>query len=116
MLLASSRSESLRRRGVWKRRRSVGGPGKSGSVNWNLLISDTVAHLLNASGNIDELMKGGLNQTDSLVSMELASQSVWAVLVSLEQCSRELLFIPAPGNSDGHQECDSAGNCERSVP
>jgi hypothetical protein len=57
-------------------------------VNWNLLISDTVAHLLNASGNIDELMKGGLNQMDSLVSMELASQSVWAALVSLEQCSR----------------------------
>ena len=51
-------------------------------------ISDTVAHLLNASGNIDELMKGGLNQMDSLVSMELASQSVWAALVSLEQCSR----------------------------
>jgi hypothetical protein len=41
MLLASSRSESLRRRGAWKRRRSsIGGPWKSGSVNWNLLISD----------------------------------------------------------------------------
>jgi hypothetical protein len=63
---------------------------------WESIMSNAAAHLASASSSIEQLAAhcgrtGGLT-----VSMELASQSVWTAMVSLEECSFDLWMSQEP--------------------
>ena len=68
--------------------KSVGVAGTPGVLQtWETVISDAIAHLISAHFEIEKLADHPLAPTGSAVPMELASQSVWAALVSLDECS-----------------------------
>ena len=69
--------------------KSVGVAGTPGALpTWETVISDAVAHLISAHFEIEKLADHPLAPVGSAMPMELASQSVWAALVSLDECSR----------------------------
>jgi hypothetical protein len=68
--------------------KSVGAAGTQGGVQtWETVISDAIAHLISAHFEMEKLTDHPLAPTGSAMPMELASQSVWAALVSLDECS-----------------------------
>jgi hypothetical protein len=60
------------------------------SSSWDSSMSDAMAHLLSAHFDIEALVGHPLEPEGVAMSLELASQSVWAALVSLDECSFSL--------------------------
>ena len=54
---------------------------------WETVISDAMAHLISAHFEMEKLTDHPFAPTGSAMPIELASQSVWAALVSLDECS-----------------------------
>ena len=68
--------------------KSVGVAGTPGVLqNWETVISDAIAHLISAHFEMEKLTDHPFAPTGSAMPIELASQSVWAALVSLDECS-----------------------------
>ena len=68
--------------------KSVGVVGTSGALQtWETVISDAIAHLISAHFEMEKLTDHPFAPTGSAMPIELASQSVWAALVSLDECS-----------------------------
>jgi hypothetical protein len=57
---------------------------------WESIMSNAAAHLASASSSIEQLAAHCGRTGGPMVSMELASQSVWTAMVSLEECSFDL--------------------------
>jgi hypothetical protein len=64
--------------------------GQSDSSSWDSGISDAIAHLIGAHFNIEALIGHPLEPVGVGMSLELASQAVWAALVSLDECGLSL--------------------------
>ncbi len=68
--------------------KSMGVAGTPGVLpSWEAVISDAIAHLISAHFEMEKLTDHPLAPTGSAMAMELASQSVWAALLSLDECS-----------------------------
>ena len=68
--------------------KGVGVTGTSGVLQtWETVMSDSIAHLISAHFEMEKLADHPLAPTGSAMPMELASQGVWAALVSLDECS-----------------------------
>jgi hypothetical protein len=92
--------------------RDVSSPsGPTGSLSWDSLMSDAVAHLLTAHFDIEALVGHPLEPVGVAMSLELASQSVWAALVSLDECSFSLRTLKPSGACSSDQ-----WSSERALP
>lgn len=68
--------------------KSVSVAGTPGALQaWETVISDATAHLISAHFEMEKLTGHPFAPTGSAMPIELASQSVWAALVSLDECS-----------------------------
>jgi len=85
-------------RGLWERLslQSRDSRGELRTMPWESLMSNAAAHLASASSSIEELAAQCGRTGGPMVSMELASQSVWTAMVSLEECSLDLWMTHEP--------------------
>jgi hypothetical protein len=67
------------------------------SSSWECAVSEAVAHLVSAQFNIEALVGHPQEPVGVAMSLELASHSVWAALVSLDAYSFSLRS-PKPTN------------------
>lgn len=87
--------------------RDVGANGELETMPWESIMSNAAAHLASASSQIEQLAVHCGSPGGAVMSMELAAQSVWTAIVSLEECSFELWrshrFVGCVGENSGHR-------------
>jgi hypothetical protein len=88
--------------------------GQTDSSSWGCVMSDAVAHLISARFNIGALVGHPLEPAGVAMSIELASQSVGAALVSLDECSVVLGSLESASDCSPEQWSSGdalAGSC-----
>jgi len=84
------------------------------SSSWDCAVSDAVAHLVSAHFKSEALVGHHLEPVGVAMSLELASRSVWAALVSLDAYSFSL-GSPKSTNDCSPEQCSSGstltGSC-----